>query len=318
MTLEMQATNVNMVARSLIDAVGSFIEGKPEAVELAVITLLAEGHLLLEDVPGVGKTSLALSLAHAIGVPWSRVQFTPDLLPSDVTGAAVFHQGTSTFEFHPGPVFASIVLADEINRSSPRTQSALLEAMQERAVTVDGHTHPLPRPFMVIATQNPIEMSGTYPLPEAQLDRFLMRISLGYPARSAEIRILAAQASGATIDRVAQVVSPEQFESLLHEVSLVTIEPELLDYIVSISEATRIAPSIELGVSPRGSVAMMRAARAYALVHGRDFVMPGDIQALAAPVLAHRIVLEPGAQARGQSPEAVIRSIIETTPAPQP
>lgn len=303
---------------SLEMAVGRYLRGQAPAIRSAVVTLLAGGHLLIQDVPGVGKTSLALSLAHAIGVRWNRIQFTPDLLPSDITGAAVYDQGKSSFAFHPGPIFASVILADEVNRSSPRTQSALLEAMQEGSVTVDGRTYLLPRPFMVIATQNPIEMAGTYPLPEAQLDRFMMRISLGYPGRDAEVRILQAQAAGATPDEVEQVTTPEQFEQMLADVGGVGIVPEMLAYIVAICEATRHAPDVRLGVSPRGSIALMKAARALAYLSGRDYVVPGDVQSLAGPVLAHRLILDPGSQSRGVTDATIIQSIVESVPAPQP
>ncbi|MBU6148367.1 MAG: MoxR family ATPase [Actinomycetales bacterium] len=306
------------VGARITEAVTGYVHGNPAAVEQAVVTLLAGGHLLVQDVPGVGKTSLALAIARAIGARWSRIQFTPDLLPSDVTGSMVFDQSTVSFAFHPGPVFASVVLADEINRSSPRTQSSLLEAMQEGAVTVDGRTHALPRPFLVIATQNPVEMSGTYPLPEAQLDRFMMRISLGYPDREAEARILQAQADGASPEQVECVVTPEQFDAILARVQAVAVVPEVLAYIVAIAEATRLSAEVRLGVSPRGSVALMRAARARAYMQGRAYVVPGDVQELAVAVLAHRLILEPGASARGATAEAVIDRTLEQTPAPQP
>jgi len=282
------------------------------------VCLLAEGHLLLDDVPGVGKTSLARSLALALGLPWRRIQFTPDLMPSDVTGVSVYHEGARSFEFHPGPVFASVVLADEINRASPRTQSALLEAMEERSVTVDGVTHALPLPFLVIATQNPVDMAGTYPLPEAQLDRFLMRTSLGYPDLVSEVEILAAHHAGARVTDVPAVLDATSLDALLAAAASVAVDPAVLEYMARVAATTRTHPSVALGASPRGSIGLLRASRALALVRGRDFVTPGDVQELAVPVLAHRLVLRPDALGHGVDADDVIAEVIASVPAPQP
>lgn len=277
---------------AIVDAVEGFIQGKRATVELALTCLLAQGHLLIEDVPGVGKTSLARSLATALGMTWHRIQFTPDLLPSDVTGVSVFHQGSQSFEFHPGPVFASIVLADEINRASPRTQSALLEVMEERTVTVDGISHAVPEPFLVMATQNPIDSEGTFPLPEAQLDRFLMSIAIGYPDATAEARVLANAHDGVRIDAIPHVGDPRDVLDLIDSARSVFVDPAVIDYLVSVTAATRTAPGVRLGASPRGSVGLMRAAQASALMAGRNYVVPADAQRLAVPVLAHRLILD--------------------------
>ena len=310
-------TTAQTVTR-VTDAVAGFIRGKAEVIELAVICLLAEGHLLLDDVPGVGKTSLARALAHSLGVSWNRLQFTPDVLPSDVTGVSVYNQGTGAFEFHPGPVFASVVLADEINRATPRTQAALLEAMEERTVSVDGVTRELPAPFIVIATQNPVDMAGTYPLPEAQLDRFLIRASIGYPDHAAEVSVVTDHHQGARVSTVASVLEPGQVEGLIAAAAEVTVDPAVIDYIVRLVAATRSAPGVTLGASPRGSVGLLRAVRARALVQGRAFATPGDVQAMAGPVLAHRIVLDVDGEARGVTGESVVAEAIASVPAPQP
>lgn len=299
-------------------AVGSIIRGKAEVIELAITCLLAEGHLLLDDVPGVGKTSLARSLAAAMGLQWQRIQFTPDVLPSDITGVSIYHQATSTFEFHPGPVFTSVVLADEINRASPRTQSALLEAMEERNVTVDGATRALPSPFMVIATQNPVDMAGTYPLPEAQLDRFLMRCSLGYPDAQHEVEILSNHHAGVTVSSLASVISPAEVVDLISKAASVQVHAGILDYIVRLVGWTRTAPGVLLGASPRGSVGLLRAVRARSLMQGRSYVLPGDVQAMAVPVLAHRIVLDLEGEAEARTGESVILEAIQSVAAPQP
>ena len=244
-------------AEAIIDNVASFIQGKREVIALAVNCLLAEGHLLLEDVPGVGKTSLARSLAATLGMSWHRIQFTPDLLPSDVTGVSVFHQGAARFEFHPGPIFAHIVLADEINRASPRTQSALLEVMEERTVTVDGITHAVPLPFLVLATQNPVEMDGTFPLPEAQLDRFLMSVSIGYPDLAAEVRVLQNSHMGMRVDELSAVGDADSVRRLIAQARSVHVDPSVMQYVVRLVAATRTAPGVRLGASPRGSVGLL-------------------------------------------------------------
>ena len=317
-TGKLAAPSVAEQVTAVTSAVNGFIRGKAEVVDLAMVCLLAEGHLLLDDVPGVGKTSLARALSAAVGVPWNRIQFTPDVLPSDITGVSVFHQATTTFEFHPGPVFASVVLADEINRASPRTQAALLEAMEERTVSVDGTTHLLPSPFMVIATQNPVDMAGTYPLPEAQLDRFLMRASIGYPDHASEVEIVQDHHTGALVSSITAVIDAFELVDLIQAAAQVAVEPEVADYIVRVVAATRSAAGVTLGASPRGSVALLRAVRARALMHGRSFVTPGDVQALAVAVLAHRLVLDADAEARNVTAEFVVAGIIESVPAPQP
>jgi MoxR-like ATPase len=305
-------------AARISSAVAGFVRGKASVIELSLTCLLAEGHLLLDDVPGVGKTSLARALSQAMGVGWHRIQFTPDVLPSDITGVSVYNQGSGAFEFHPGPVFASVILADEINRATPRTQSALLEAMEERTVSVDGVTRPLPSPFMVIATQNPVDMAGTYPLPEAQLDRFLMRTSIGYPDHDAEVTVVTDHHHGARVSEIAPVASPEEVLSLIAAAASVQVTPEVVDYIVRLVTYTRSAPGVALGASPRGSVGLLRAVRARALVQGRGFATPGDVQALAEPVLAHRILLDVDGQARGLTGASVIADAVAATPAPQP
>lgn len=306
------------VVAAIRASVAGFIRGKDEVIDLAVVCLLAEGHLLLDDVPGVGKTSLARALANSLGVRWNRVQFTPDVLPSDVTGVSVFNQGTGAFEFHPGPVFASVVLADEINRATPRTQAALLEAMEERTVSVDGTTHHLPSPFIVIATQNPVDMAGTYPLPEAQLDRFLMRAAIGYPDHAAEVSVVTDHHLGVRVSAISPVVTPAEVVALITAAEAVEIDPSVLGYIVRLVSWTRTAPGVTLGASPRGSVSLLRAVRARALAGGRSFATPGDVQALAGPVLAHRIVIDVDGAARGVTGESVIADAVAAVPAPQP
>jgi MoxR-like ATPase len=292
------------------------IQGKPEPVRLALVCLFAEGHLLIEDVPGVGKTSLAKAIARSIDGTWSRIQFTPDLLPSDVTGVSVWNRVENEFEFRRGGVFADIVLADEINRASPKTQSALLEAMEERQVTVDAHTYPLPRPFMVIATQNPIELEGTYPLPEAQLDRFLMRIQMGYPSHEAERAILETHGSHATVEDLAPVTSAAEVVAGAHAVADVHVADNLKAYIVDLVTATRQHRDLALGVSPRGALALQRAARALAASIGRDYVVPDDVKRLAVAVLEHRLLLAPDAQLRGAAPGDIVRELLASVPVP--
>lgn len=299
-------------AEAIIDNVAGFIQGKRDVISLAVTCLLAEGHLLLDDVPGVGKTSLARSIAATLGMSWHRIQFTPDLLPSDVTGVSVFHQGAARFEFHPGPIFAHVVLADEINRASPRTQSALLEVMEERTVTVDGVTHAVPQPFLVVATQNPVEMDGTFPLPEAQLDRFLMAVSLGYPDLAAEVRVLANNHRGLRVDELQAVGNADDIRRMIAMARGVHVEESVMQYVVRLVSSTRTAPGVRLGASPRGSVGLLRAAQVAAGMAGRTYVTPVDVQRLAVPVLAHRLVLhdvEAGPDARAQVIEGVVAGV---------
>ncbi|MFZ4511174.1 MAG: AAA family ATPase [Candidatus Nanopelagicales bacterium] len=299
-------------AEAIIHNVAGFIQGKREVISLAVTCLLAEGHLLLEDVPGVGKTSLARSIAATLGMSWHRIQFTPDLLPSDVTGVSIFHQGSGTFEFHQGPVFAHVVLADEINRASPRTQSALLEVMEERTVTVDGVTHQVPRPFIVLATQNPIEMDGTFPLPEAQLDRFLMSVSIGYPDLESEVQVLVNSHRGLSVDELAPVGGADDVRRMVALARSVHVDHSVMEYVVRLVSATRTTPGVRLGASPRGSVGLLRAAQVAAAMAGRTYVSPVDVQRLAVPVLAHRLVLadvEAETDVRAQVIEQVIAGV---------
>lgn len=310
------AADFQHAASRVAAAVTSFIQGKAELVDLALVCLLAEGHLLLEDVPGVGKTSLARSLAGALGTPWQRIQFTPDLLPGDVTGVSVFHQDASEFVFHPGPVFANVVLADEVNRASPRTQSALLEVMEERQVTVDGRPYPVPRPFFVIATQNPIEMDGTYPLPEAQIDRFLVKTTVGYPDHEAEVRVLAGEHGGARVEDVRQASTPAEIDRLVRAARRVHVAPSVMDYMVRLVAQTRRLPELRLGASPRGALALLRTSRVYAALHGRPHVVPGDVQALVRPVIGHRILLSPSFEASGGTVDDVIDGVVAAVPAP--
>jgi MoxR-like ATPase len=292
------------------------IQGKSEVVRLALIALLAEGHLLLEDVPGVGKTMLAKSLAKSLGCSWQRIQFTPDLLPSDVTGVNIWNDSENAFDFRPGAIFANIVLGDEINRASPKTQSALLECMEERQVTLDGTTRHLEEPFMVIATQNPIEHEGTYPLPESQLDRFMMRLSMGYPNRVSELEILDTHGSRALLDELQSVTDAAEVASLVGMAREVYVAPTLKSYIVDITEASRVHPDVFLGASPRASLFLLRAARASAACQAREYVTPDDIKDLVVPVLAHRVLLSPEAQMRGASAEEVLESLLNQVPIP--
>ncbi len=307
---------VDAVLQGILGNVEKVVVGKRSEVESALIALMCEGHVLIEDVPGVGKTVLAKSLSRSIGCGFKRIQFTPDLLPSDVTGVSIFNQKISEFEFRPGPVIAQIVLADEINRATPKTQAALLEAMEERQVTVDGVTYQMPRPFMVMATQNPIEYEGTFPLPEAQLDRFLMRIRLGYPEPHDEVEILDRQQRAHPIDQLAQVVSAEDLLAVQNLVKDVAVAPALRAYIVDTVSATRQHRDVYLGASPRGSLALFRAAQARALLSGRDYVIPDDVKALAEQILAHRLIISPAARIRSVDPGLVIREILDSLPVP--
>lgn len=316
MTVSQEFEQAARAMAAVAEAVEKVILGKSYAVRLAVATLFAKGHLLIEDIPGVGKTTLAKALAKCIGGTFKRIQFTPDLLPSDITGVTVFNQKTGEFEFRPGAVFANIVLADEINRTTPRTQSALLEAMGEGQVSVDGVTYTLPRPFFVIATQNPIERHGTYPLPEAQLDRFLMRVHLGYPQPDEEALILQQQALEHPLERLEPVLDSAGVLAVQRLVRQVHLSPALRRYIVQLVTATRQHPAVALGASPRGSLGLMRAGQAWALMHGRTFVTPDDIKAVAAAVLSHRLILKAEATARHLTAEQIIVEVLHNTPPP--
>ena len=302
---------------ALVGNIERVIRGKRENVELAMLCLLSEGHLLLEDVPGVGKTTLARTVAASVDAQWTRIQFTPDLLPSDVTGVSIFNQATNKFEFHPGPIFANIVVADEINRGSPKTQSALLEVMEERRVTVDGRPQPVPRPFMVIATQNPVDMDGTYPLPEAQLDRFLMKISMGYPDHASEVAVLTGMPTGPLVDQLAKVAGRDDVKNMIDFASRIHVAPPLYDYVVHIVASTRQHPDIRLGASPRASLALLRAVRVRAAAAGRSFVVPEDIKALATHVIAHRLMLTPEAELRGRTAADLVAEALGRVPVPQ-
>jgi MoxR-like ATPase len=302
--------------RRVVDEVEKAIVGKRQVVELAALTLLCDGHLLIEDIPGVGKTTLAKALARSIGGKFRRIQFTPDLLPADVTGTNVFNPKTLGFELHPGPVFANVVLADEINRATPKTQSSLLECMEERQVTIDGVSHPLPRPYFVIATQNNVEMLGTYPLPEAQMDRFFMRLSLGYPSQQDEVFILDRQQQEHPLQHVQQVTEPDQIVDAQQAVRTVFVHEAVRQYIVSLVNATRRHPHVQLGASPRGSLNLMHAAQAYAMLQGRDYVLPDDVKAVAVAVLSHRLILKPEARVRGVSAEQVVSEVLQQVAVP--
>jgi MoxR-like ATPase len=309
-------TNVQSFAEKVIKNIEKVIVGKRQAIELTVINLLCQGHLLIEDVPGVGKTMLARSLALSLGGSFSRIQFTPDMLPSDVTGVSIFNQETRKFEFRNGPVFAQVVLADEINRATPKTQAALLEAMQERQITVDGISHELPQPFMVLATQNPIEYEGTFPLPEAQLDRFLLRIRLGYPSLNDEIGVLESQQFRHPVETLASVVESEEVLEAQETTKKIHVASVLKNYIVDLARRTREQEDVYLGASPRGSLALFRASQARAAVAGRDFVLPDDVQALAVACLAHRIILGPAARLQDLNAENVVTELLDKVPVP--
>ncbi len=309
-------TMVGEIARAVRENVNRVIVGKEDVIDLLLVALFCEGHVLLEDVPGIGKTTLAKTLARSLGCTFQRIQFTPDLLPSDITGVSVFNQKTGEFEYRPGPIMAQIVLADEINRAGPRTQSALLEAMEERQVTVDGVTRPLPRPFLVLATQNPVELEGTFPLPEAQVDRFLLRVALGYPEREEERQILHRFQTDNPLDHIEPVVSAEQIQEAGRLCRQVYVHPALEDYLLDLVRASRTDPAITLGASPRGSLALHRTSQALAAIQGRDYVIPDDIKRLTIPVLAHRLILSPDARLRGRSAQEIIGELIERVPVP--
>jgi len=308
--------DVQATARRIIDNINTVIVGKEPVIELVLVALLCEGHVLIEDVPGIGKTTLAKTVARSLACAFRRIQFTPDLLPSDVTGIYFFNQKAQEFLFRPGPVMSQVVLADEINRATPRTQSALLEAMQEQQVTVDVETMALPRPFMVLATQNPIELEGTFPLPEAQIDRFLLRIKLGYPSEDEENAILLRFEHQDPLDKLEAVTSPDELLAMQEAVRHVKVEDSVRQYIVRIVRGTREHRHVDLGVSPRGSLALYRTAQALAAIRGRTFATPDDVKALAPSVLTHRIMLSPQTRLRGRTPEEVVAEIVDEVPVP--
>lgn len=314
MSIEMEA--IQSRVRILIDNIEHVIIGKRDIIELAVITLISNGHLLIEDAPGVGKTMLARSLAKSLACSFKRIQFTPDMLPSDITGVTIYNQKTGDFEYRAGPIMAQIVLADEINRATPKVQSALLECMEEGQITVDGVTHQMPIPFHVLATENPIEYEGTFPLPETQLDRFFMRISLGYPSKEDEIAIINSQQYIHPINSLSSVLNHEDFRQLQDTVKNIYVDDLVKQYIVSLTAATRHHPAIFLGASPRGSLALYRAVQTKALIMNRDYVLPDDVKELAVPVLAHRIILNTADSSQGTNSRNVLAEIMETVPVP--
>jgi MoxR-like ATPase len=313
---ELEATRTAELAERVIGNLQRVIHAPDETLQFSFLCLLAEGHLIIEDFPGVGKTSLAKALARSIDCAFSRLQFTPDLLPSAVTGVNVFNQRSNEFEFRPGPVFANILLVDEINRASPKTQAALLECMQERQVTVDGVSYQLPPPFMVMATQNPIEYEGTYPLPEAELDRFTMRIAIGYPPLTDEAKMLSVQATDQPLDRLESVASAQELMEAIDDARRVFVEESLNRYVVTLLRQTRSDSRLYLGASPRAGIALMRVAKARAIVSGRDYVEPDDVKTVAPTVLAHRLILAPEARSSGLDAEDLVRSVLERTPVP--
>jgi MoxR-like ATPase len=317
----LQTTTSNAASRigELQRSIARVVRGKEEAIQMALMTLLARGHLLVEDVPGVGKTTLAHAIARSFHCTFQRIQFTSDMLPSDVIGVSVYNPVAQEFEFKPGPIFANIIVADEINRTTPKTQSALLEAMNEAQITVDNHTHPLPRPFLVLATQNPIEHHGTYPLPESQLDRFLMRIRMGYPARASEKEIIRNNAGTGGAEQVPAVMDAADVTSMQETVSRVKVDESLLDYALDIIERTRQTEQLSLGVSPRGAVMLHRAAQARAFIEGRDYCLPDDFKRLIVPVFAHRVVVSSryvSTQKKSEQAEAILREIVDSTRVP--
>jgi MoxR-like ATPase len=307
---------IDEIGQRISENVARVIVGKQEAIELCLVALLCEGHILLEDVPGIGKTTLAKAIARSLGCSFRRIQFTPDLLPGDVTGIYYFNQRNQEFEFRPGPIMSQVVLADEINRATPRTQSALLEAMQERQITVDVETMPLPRPFLVLATQNPIELEGTFPLPEAQVDRFLLKIALGYPSEEDENTILLRYEQHDPLESLQPVVQAAELIALQAQVRSVLVEDSVRHYIVRVVRATREHDAVELGVSPRGTLALYKCAQALAALRGRAFVLPDDVKTLAPAVLTHRIIISPQTRLRGRRPEDVVMEVVETVPVP--
>jgi MoxR-like ATPase len=312
----MEMVMIQETVRKIRANIQKVIVGKDAVIDMALVAVLCEGHLLLEDVPGLGKTTLARALAASLGASYRRIQFTPDLLPTDVTGLNWFNQKKQEFEFRPGPIMSQVVLADEINRATPRTQSALLEAMQERQVTVDGETRMLPRPFLVMATQNPVELEGTFPLPEAQIDRFMLRVGLGYPDQEEENRILERFSAGDPLPDLKAVTSAEEIAALQAERQQVRVESSVRDYIVRVARATRDHAEIDLGASPRATLALYLASQAWAGIHGRDYVIPDDVKDMAPNTLTHRLMIAPQAQLRGRKPEELVADIVSSVPVP--
>ncbi len=309
-------TDIQSTANKIRDNVGQVIVGKGAVVDLALVALLCEGHILFEDIPGIGKTTLAKSLARSLGCAFRRIQFTPDLLPSDITGLSVYNQKAQEFEYRAGPLMAQVVLADEINRATPRTQSALLEAMQERQITVDGVTKLLPRPFLVLATQNPIELEGTFPLPEAQIDRFFMKLALGYPSAAEENAILLRFEREEPLENLQAVANPEMILEMQRVVRTVRVEASVRNYVITVIRATRTHQSVELGASPRGSLYLYHAAQAYAALKGRDFVLPDDVKYLTPFMLTHRLIISAQTRLRGRDAEQIVKEVVDSVPVP--